>query len=214
MRRYSKPEIWSARLSALGTIMSAAGIAWLLADAFAAGSRVHIVTFIVYGVGLLSMFTASAVFHYHAGEERLLWKHIDYAAIALMIAGNFTPFCSLALDTFFAYCVLSVVWVVAIAAITLRIARPDLPKWSFITAYLIMGWLGILIAPALWDVLELKGSFLTLFGGGLYTFGTIVFNRYEGDVEPPGFGFHELWHICILAGAGVHFWVVRLYMLP
>jgi len=211
---HEKPEIWSSRLSALGALLSIGGIAALLSMAFAAGSRVHVVSFSVYGVGLLSMFISSAVFHQKAGEERLLWKHIDYAAIALMIAGNFTPFCSLALGTFFAYCVLSIVWMVAISAITLRIARPDLPKWTFITAYLMMGWLGVLVAPALWEVLGLKGSVLTLFGGALYTFGTVVFNRYEGDVEPPGFGFHELWHICILAGAGLHFWVVYLYMLP
>ena len=58
------------------------------------------------------------------------------------------------------------------------------------------------------------GVWLTVLGGAIYIVGTLFFNRFEGDVEPPGFGPHDVWHVFILAAAGTHWLVLYLYMLP
>lgn len=208
------PEIWSGRLSVLGAVLSVPAIAFLLIPALRAGSPAHIFSCIAYGIGLLSMFISSAAFHFAATRERSFLKNLDYSAIALMIAGNFTPYCVIALRTTFAYWVLALVWTVALAAITLRLARPTLPKWTFISAYLAMGWLGLLIGYPLLKALGLWGTGLTILGGVIYSGGTIIFNQYDGAVEPPGFGDHGIWHIAILAGAGIHYLVLLLYMPP
>ena len=59
-----------------------------------------------------------------------------------------------------------------------------------------------------------SGAGLLVLGGIIYTAGTLIFNRNEDDVEPPGFGPHDIWHIFILAGAGIHYLVFRLFLLP
>ena len=81
------PEVWSTRLSILGAALAVPATASLLVPAVAARSPVHILSFSVYGIGMLGMFIASAVFHGHAGRERRWLKNIDYCAISFMIAG-------------------------------------------------------------------------------------------------------------------------------
>jgi len=208
------PEIWSMRLSLLGATLAVPALALLLWPALAARSAAHVVSFAAYGVGLLSMFLASALYHARAGRDRRFSKCLDYGALGLMIAGNFTPYCTLILRTPRAYSILELVWALALGALLLRVTRTELSKWIFVTIFLAMGWLGLLIAPALWGALGPGGSLLTALGGVIYTAGTLFFNRNEGDVEPLGFGPHDVWHVFILAAAGTHWLVLFLYMLP
>lgn len=208
------PEIWSMRLSALGALLALPAVAALLKPSLAAASPAHLLSFSAYGVGLLSMFLASAIYHAQAGRERTFSKCLDYGAIGLMIAGNFTPYCAIVLRTPFAHGVLAVVWALALGALVLRVTRTGMSKWVFVSIFLAMGWLGVLLAPALWRALGPGGCALTVLGGVIYTAGTLFFNRYDGDVEPPGFGPHDVWHLFILAAAGTHYLVLWRYMLP
>lgn len=208
------PEIWSMRLSLLGAVLSVPALAYLLVPSFRAASPAHILSFTVYGIGLLSMFIASAIYHAQAGRERTLSKCLDYGAIGLMIAGNFTPYCAVLLGTNSAHVILALVWTLTLGALVLRITRTDLSKWVFVATFLAMGWLGLLLARPLWYALGPTGAGLTVLGGLIYTAGTLFFNRYQGDIEPPGFGPHDVWHIFILAAAGTHYAVLALYMLP
>ncbi len=208
------PEIWSVRLSLLGAGLGVPAIMALLVPSVEAGSLVHTFSYVLYGIGMLSMFFASAAFHEKAGVERSYLKNLDYCAIGLMLAGSFTPFCTIALGTLFGYAILAVIWTLALGAIILRLSRPKLPKKIFIFTYLAMGWLGMLIAMPLFRAMGMGGIFLTVAGGVIYTTGTLVFNRNEDDVEPPGWGPHDVWHIFIILGAGLHWLVYYLYMLP
>lgn len=208
------PEVWSTRLSLLGAVLAIPAVAVLLVPSIAAKSPAHIFSFTVYGIGLLSMFLASAIYHSQAGRERTFSKCLDYGAIGLMIAGNFTPYCAIILRTPFAHAVLALVWMMALTALVIRIGRPAMSKWVFVAVFLAMGWLGALLALPLWRALGPAGAGLTVAGGVIYTLGTLFFNRYEGDVEPPGFGPHDIWHIFILAAAATHYLVLLLYMRP
>ncbi len=208
------PEIWSMRLSYLGAALAVPGLWFLLAPSIAARSAVHVASFVLYGLGLLSMFLASAAYHAQAGRPRTFSKCLDYGAIGLMIAGNFTPYCAIALRTPLAYEILALVWTLALTAAGLRIARPALSKWIFVSIFLAMGWLGVLLSAAIVRALGPGGAWLTVLGGVIYTAGTLFFNGYQGEVEPPGFGPHDIWHIFILAAAGTHYAVLYLYMLP
>lgn len=101
-----------------------------------------------------------------------------------------------------------------LGALVLRVARPRLSKWIFVAIFIAMGWLALLIAPQLWRALGPGGAALTLLGGLIYTAGTLFFNRYEGDVEPAGFGSHDIWHLFIILAAASHYLVFPLYLLP
>ncbi|MFH2203082.1 MAG: hemolysin III family protein [Elusimicrobiota bacterium] len=212
--RDAVPEIWSMRLSLLGAILAVPAIASLLIPALAAHSPAHIFSFAAYGAGTLSMFLASAAFHSRAGHKRGFLKGLDYCAIAFLLAGSFTPYCTIALRTTLGYWVLAFIWTAALIAIRLRISRPDLSKWTFISLYLSVGWFGALVAHPVLNAIGTQGAGLTVLAGTIYTVGTLVFNRNEAEVEPAGFGQHEIWHLFIIGGAVIQFLVLRLYMMP
>ncbi|MBI5239083.1 MAG: hemolysin III family protein [Elusimicrobia bacterium] len=209
-----RPEVWSAGLSLLGALLALPAAAGLLVPALRAGSVVHGLSFAVYGFGMVAMFLASALFHSRAGEERGWLKNLDYCAIALMIAGTITPYCTIALGGTLGACALAGVWLAALAAIVLRLARPALPKWVLISFFLAMGWIGGMVVLPSAGVLGRAGVALTLLGGLVYSVGTVVFNRNEDDVEPPGFGAHEVWHLFILGGAASHYLAILLFLAP
>jgi len=208
------PEVWSMKLSLLGALLTVPALATLLIPALQVGSSAHVIGFLAYGLGTLCMFLASAAFHSRAGYERTFLKNLDYCAIALMIAGSFTPYCVIVLRTPFGYGVLSLIWLISLCAMSLRISRPKMSKWYFVFLFLTVGWLGGFLAYPVFKGLGVQGTALTLLAGAIYTVGTLVFNRNEDEVEPVGFGAHEVWHLFILAGAAIQYLVLRLYMVP
>ena len=49
-------------------------------------------------------------------------------------------------------------------------------------------------------------SFDWLFYGGIaYTLGAVIYATKWPDPWPESFGFHEIWHIFVMAGAFSHF---------
>jgi hemolysin III len=43
-----------------------------------------------------------------------------------------------------------------------------------------------------------------LSGGVAYTAGAVVYARKRPDLWPAWLGFHGLWHVAVLVGAGLH----------
>ncbi|MFC1680045.1 hemolysin III family protein [Elusimicrobiota bacterium] len=208
------PEIWSAVLSALGAVVSIPAIAALVMRA--PSDPWHTWSISLYGLGLVSMFSASAVYHWCGGTEESAptMRKLDYCAIGLMIAGGFTPYILLGMRTTFGLSLLGVIWAIAALAIGVIALRPKFSKWSFIALYLLMGWLGLFIFIPLSHVIGWEGVGLTLLGGVIYSIGAVVFNSGGTLPTPLTFAEHEIWHLCILAGAGIHFWVFYAYLLP
>jgi len=63
------------------------------------------------------------------------------------------------------------------------------------------------LVPGYWMFPQLSvGSMAWLAIGGLaYTGGAIIYVKERPDPWPGFFGHHEVWHICVLIGAGAHF---------
>jgi len=210
-------EIWSARLALLGFVLSFPATAALLIPAISLGKHWHFASFAIYGFGMFSMFGSSALLHYHPddGEKTFLYNQLDYFAIALMIAGSSTPFCLIGLrGSALGGWTLAAMWAAALTAIGFKAAKPELNKWVFIIIYMLIGWLGLLLMLPLAERLGWKPILLTLAGGTMYTFGSFFFN-HNHDLDKLGpFCLHDYWHICILGGAGTHYWVIYRYLLP
>jgi hemolysin III len=51
-----------------------------------------------------------------------------------------------------------------------------------------------------------------LAGGLLYSFGAVCYTLKRPDPFPGFFGFHEVWHLFVMAGSLAHF--VMVYNLP
>ena len=200
----------------VAAIFSAVGAAWLIVQSALVPDPWFIVGHAIYGTSLVGLFLASTLHHGVDASPRVeqLLRTLDYLGIFLLIAGTITPICIGLLRTPTAWVVLGSVWIVGLAGLTLRAVRPGLPKWVTSTLYGALGALGIVLAWPVYQATGLGGVGLVAAGGVAYFGGSAIFNLEKPNLVPGVFGFHELWHLFVIAGAGLHFAFMALYVLP
>lgn len=184
----------------------------LVLGASGAGERVSAV---VFATAVATMFGVSALYHritWRPGPRRWM-RRLDHAAIYLLIAGTYTPFGLLALSGAWRWTVLPVVWGGALAAIVLKLAWVDAPKWVAAAIAVALGWIGVVALPQLWDNAGIAGLLLLATGGVLYTGGAVVYARGRPDPYPAVFGYHELFHALVIAAAACQYAAVAGFVL-
>ena len=169
----------------------------------------------VFAASLVALYTSSASYHLVPWPRRLqgVMKRVDHSMIFALIAGTYTPFCLVVLGRGWGISMLALVWSIAGAGMLLKIAWPYAPRWLGVGLYLGVGWLAIV--PA-WEVASRLGAwqtFLLLFGGALYSVGGVVYATRWPDPSPRVFGFHEVFHVLVVAGSLIHFALIAIYVL-
>jgi hemolysin III len=170
----------------------------------------------VFAASVTAMFGASALYH------RVTWRpkprrwlaRLDHATVYLLIAGTYTPFALLALDGAWQIVVLALVWSGAAAAIALKVAWLDGPKWLAAAVGIALGWAGIAALPQLARELGFVATALALTGGILYTAGAVVYACRRPNPAPATFGYHELFHALVVAAAACQYAAVAFLVLP
>jgi hemolysin III len=171
----------------------------------------------VYAVSMAAMFGASALYHrvdWKSLTARRWMRRLDHSMIYLLIAGTYTPFALLVLDGSLARAVLIAVWGGAILGIGLKMLWPDTPKWLTAAVYVTLGWVAVIAFPQLADSLGITGMALVAGGGVLYTAGAVVYALRRPDPAPAVFGYHEIFHVLVIAAAALQFIAVAAYALP
>jgi hemolysin III len=163
-----------------------------------------------YGASLFALFLVSAVYHRRTWSQRarLVAGRLDNAAIFVLIAGTSTPLCLL-VEGGTAHAVLAVVWAGALAGIVLTVAWPRAPKPLMAAIYVLLGWTFLPAAADLRAALDADAALLLLLGGVAYTTGAVIYALRRPDPFPRVFGYHEIFHVLVIAGAACHFVVVR-----
>jgi hemolysin III len=169
----------------------------------AAGTRAAIAA-AVYGLALTAQFAVSALYHRPrwGARARLLMRRLDHAAIFVLIAGTYTPFCLLAGG---GDALLAAVWAGAGVGIVLSVAWPMAPKWLFAALCVGLGWAVVPVVPALRAAIGPGGLTLLFAGGVAYTVGAIVYATRRPDPAPSVFGYHEVFHALVIVGAVCHY---------
>ena len=178
-------------------------------------SRGRVAAFVFAG-SVVTMFGASALYHspnWSEGPRRWL-RRIDHAGVYGLIAGTYTAFGLLALDGNWRPVVLGIVWVGALAAIVFKFGWVDAPKWISAVIGVALGWVGVIVFPQLLDEIGLGGSLLVLAGGLLYTAGALVYAFRRPDPYPAVFGFHEVFHVLVIAAVACQYSAVAFFVLP
>jgi hemolysin III len=139
-------------------------------------------------------------------------RRLDHAAIYLLIAGTYTPFALLALSGIWQWTILPIVWGAALAAIVLKLAWIDGPKWLSAAIAIALGWMGVVAIPQLWSHAGTTGIALLAIGGVLYTAGAVVYARQRPDPVPAVFGYHEVFHAFVIAAAGCQYVAVAMFV--
>ena len=144
---YDELRPWSAITHGAGAVLSAVGTALLLRLAILRGSGLLVTVFLIYGLSMTGLYTASTLYHCvntSVAGRRALRKY-DHCSIYLLIAGSYTPVCMVALRQSSGPALLAAVWAVGVVGMVLTVAKLEIPRWLTSAIYLLMGWLLSLI---------------------------------------------------------------------
>jgi hemolysin III len=210
---FAVKEPVDARISFAGLFAAVAGIVFLAIRFH--GDLPVLAAMVVYGASLCVLFGASSL--YHGVPASPAWttvlRKIDHAAIYVLIAGTYTPVLFVGLDGAWRISTLGSIWGVAIAGVVLTIWFVHAPRWLSATVYIAMGWFAIVPAFKLVPTLPHVVTLLVALGGLLYTLGALVYATRRLDLLPRRFGFHEVFHLFVLAGAATQFVAIAGFLV-
>jgi hemolysin III len=176
----------------------------------------HLAAFIVYGISLILLYIASTLYHLLPVSEhaRRVLRQLDHVAIFLLIAGTYTPLCLVPLRGPWGWSLFGAVWVLALGGMFVAIFAIDAPRWLSVGLYLGLSWLVIVAIWPLLHRLPPSGLFWFGLGGLFYTVGAVIYAVKKPDPVPGVFGFHEIFHLFVMAGSAAHFWAIAHSVLP
>ncbi len=196
-----------------GALLSLAGLPFLLDAATSRGTVWHQISFAVFGVSMTLLYTASTLYHSlplsPRGIRRL--RRLDHMMIFVLIAGTYTPLCMVPLRDGIGPRLLTFIWTVAALGMVMKVFWLHAPRWLYLGVYLAMSWLAVVTFHPLYLALP-KDALVWLGAGGLfYTVGALVYGLKWPNLSK-SWGFHEVWHLFVLAGSFAHFYAVLRYV--
>jgi hemolysin III len=169
----------------------------------------------IFAASLILLYGTSASYHsfYWTPTRRQILRRLDHAMIFVLIAGTYTPLC-LKVSLAWGIPILSVVWGIAGAGILLRLIWMGGPRWLSVTLYVALGWMALVAASELIEEFAFAALLLLVLGGAFYTLGGAVYAAGRPDPWPRVFGYHEVFHLLVIAGSAVHYSLIAAFVLP
>jgi len=166
----------------------------------------------VYAASVSALFGVSAL--YHCGTWSDTWRgrlqRLDHAMIFFLIAGTATPTFILATHGAFGVASLVTVWVLTGAAAAIHLTWMNAPERLVGGTFIALGWVAALALPEVWVHSGTAPGVLMLAGGLLYLTGALSYHRRWPDPVPSVFGYHEVFHVYVCAGAACQYAAIAL----
>jgi hemolysin III len=174
----------------------------------------YLVGGIIFGVSMILLYSASTIYHWYKGDSKsiLRLRKLDHAMIFVLIAGTYTPVCLTALRGTLGTVVLVLVWSLALVGTVSKVIFINMPRWLSAGMYLFLGWISIFFIVPLFNALPTGGFVWLVVGGVLYTIGSLFYASKSEKIKIAGFGFHEIFHLFILAGTTAHYILINHYL--
>jgi hemolysin III len=159
----------------------------------------------IYGVTLVLLFVGSAT--YHLGRWPLMveqaLQRIDHSNIFLVIAGTYTPIAVAILAGWPRVAILVAVWGLALTGAAISLMGIRVRRGVLAGLYLGVGWVAVLVAPAIFRAVGFAGSAMLVAAGGLYTLGALCYAFQRPDPWHRVFGYHEVFHLMVIAASAL-----------
>ena len=181
----------------------------------ASGGRARVAA-AIYAAAVSALLGTSALYH------RVTWRpaarrwmrRLDHSMIFVLIAGTYTPVALLALKGSLATAILIVLWAGALGGIASKLVWIDAPKWVFAAVYVLLGFVTAAVFGQLPAAIGWLGVAGLALGGLLYTAGAVVYASGKPNPAPAVFGYHEVFHVLVIAAAALHYAVIAFAVLP
>ena len=155
---------------ALGLLLSIIGLILLIVKAINEESLLRLISFSIFGVSLIILYTASTLFHNSKDPKRRRQLNIvDHASIYILIAGSYTPFALITLKGSLGWVIFGIVWGIAIIGIGLKLFYTGSFEKASTIAYVLMGWIVMIVIKPIINNISIEGFYWLLAGGISYT---------------------------------------------
>ena len=188
----------------VGAVFALIALGALLTVGIQTGDLLTIISFAVFGITMVLLYTMSTLYHsFHPPELKRLFKVLDHVSIYVLIAGSYTPFMLVGLGGTNGWLILGLVWGLALLGIVSEIVLSGRAvKIGQLTIYLAMGWACSMDIDGLRAALSEPSFFWLVTGGLAYTCGVVFYiadklNRLDHA--------HGIWHFFVLVGSTAHF---------
>jgi len=202
-----REEFVNALTHGLGAVFSLVALILLVVFASLKGTAWHIVSYSVYGVTMLLLYTSSTLVHaFPEGKMKDLFEIFDHSSIYLFIAGTYTPILLTLLRSPLGWTLFGIVWSLAVGGVVFKaFFTKKFLYWST-SGYIAMGWMIIFMWKPLVRAASPETLFWLVVGGICYTLGS-VFYVWRGFPH-----HHAVWHLFVLAGSAAHFAAIMLIL--
>lgn len=169
----------------------------------------------MFGLSLILLYTASTVYHLVRASEGVIkfLRKLDHSMIFVLIAGTYTPICLISLHGTLRWSMFIGVWACALMGVIFKMVWFNAPRWISTLSYVFIGWISVFLIPALSKTMLTGGIVLLFLGGVSYTLGAIIYATKWPRIKSNVFGFHEIFHLFVMAGSFFHYFMVFKYVI-
>lgn len=203
VHRYSRTEeTLNIITHGFGLVMSVIAFPFLMVKSTGYSFK-GMLSFIVYGLSLIVLYAASTF--YHSAKKDTLRRRLnifDHAAIYVLIAGSYTPFCLVVLPTTIGYILFGLAWSFALTGVILKLFFTGRFDTLSTIMYVLMGWQIVFAIKPLMSTLATEGLHYLFLGGVFYTVGAILYSFKKIPMN------HAIFHVFVLLGSASHFYVI------
>jgi hemolysin III len=180
------------------------------------GDRPLFATMVVYGLSLVLMYGWSAAYHIvtWGPTHRQIMRRVDHANIFLVIAATSTAIGMNVLGGWERIALLVAVWVPTVVGVLMNVLQIRLPSWPRLGLYLATGLAGLVALPGLLVALPTPAILTLVVGGLLYAAGGLIYSLRAPNPFPRVFGYHEVFHLFVVAGGAAFGYVVWVWVVP
>lgn len=171
---------------------------------------------LIFGLTMIALYAMSAIYHIGSWQGRRyhVLRAVDHANIFLVIAGTYTPICVNVLTGNLRIAVLALIWTLGLGGAIGTVLMLRLPRWVSTLLYLSLGWVSLITLPQLIRLLPWQAIALLVGGGVLYTIGALVYAFRRPNPLPHIFGFHEIFHLFVIAGSAAFVIMIWIWVVP
>jgi hemolysin III len=202
---------WSHAVAALAT-----GMFTVLLVLRCLGDTPRLSTMLLYGLSSVWLFGCSALYHIitWTPARRRVWRALDHGNIYIMIAATTTTIGVNVLTGWDQALLLTSVWLAAAIGVCVAVFHVRLSSGPRVGLYVLTGLTGLLALPSVVQTLPLSALLWIVAGGVLYGIGGAIYALKKPDPFPHVFGYHEIFHLLVIAGWIAFAIVVWIWVVP
>jgi hemolysin III len=207
-RRAIEEELINQITHGSGFLLAAIGAVVLLVAAGETHDAWRIGAAAIYSVTLVALYAASTLSHSFLlrPRPRHFFRMVDQVCIFMLIAGTFTPFGLIFLRDGWTWWLTVAIWSLAVVGAVFKVCF-SYSRSVGSSFFVMLGWMPLMAMSEALARIPAAALFWVLFGGLLYTVGTLFLARDHFRY------FHAVWHLLVMAASACHYWAIFAYAI-